>query len=61
MDYRAIYNPLTKSYNKVCLKCSQDKFIESDKFYTDYSYEIDLETNEWIKFLIQAKEHNNSL
>lgn len=29
MDYRKIYNPLTKSYNEVCLKCLQDKFINN--------------------------------
>lgn len=29
MDYRKIYNPLTKSYSEVCLKCSQDKFINN--------------------------------
>ena len=60
MDYREIYNPLTKSYNEVCLKCSQDKFVEYDKFYADYTNEIDPETNECVEILIRTKEHDNN-
>lgn len=54
MDYREIYNPMTKSYVEVCLKCSQDRFVESDKFYADYSDKIDSE-NEYIQILTRIK------
>jgi hypothetical protein len=59
MDYREIYNPLLKSYIKVCLKCSQDKFVESDKFYIDYSNEIDL-NDEYIQILTHTKLNRNN-
>ena len=56
MDYREIYNPLTKAYIDVCLKCSQDRFVTSDKFYTDYSDEINLD-DEYIQILTHTNKN----
>lgn len=56
MDYREIYNPLTKLYNKVCLKCSQDKFVESDNFYSEYSDEINSD-DEYIQILTHTNKN----